>query len=149
MSSSLAFMIYQFLKCSFKDIFIITMLVFPLELLSNQTQRFFQIMASHNSIVTLLLAVIMGLLMFMFLSKLQSFQEKFKIILQIFLPWVDIFAFSVVSVQILLLITNTKNNFFLVVLNIFTIISVSFIHIFYNLFNFTKQPRSKNLFKKR
>jgi hypothetical protein len=55
-------------------------------------------MASHNSIVTLLLAVIMGLLMFMFLSKLQSFQEKFKIILQIFLPWVDIFAFSVVSV---------------------------------------------------
>lgn len=95
-------------------------------------------MDQYNTYVTVLLGVIMGLFMFMFLSKLKSFQEKFKIILQIFLPWIDIFAFSVVSVQILLLITNMKNNILLAAFNILTIISVSFIHIFYNLFNFTK-----------
>jgi hypothetical protein len=95
-------------------------------------------MDHYNTYVTVLLGVIMGLFMFMFLSKLKSFQEKFKIILQIFLPWIDIFAFSVVSVQILLLITNMKNNILLAAFNILTIISVSFIHTFYNLFNFTK-----------
>ena len=95
-------------------------------------------MDQYNTYVTVLLGVIMGLFMFMFLSKLKTFQEKFKIILQIFLPWIDIFAFSVVSVQILLLITNMKNNILLAAFNILTIISVSFIHIFYNLFNFTK-----------
>lgn len=106
-------------------------------------------MEGYNTIATIFFGILMGLFIFMFLTKLQSFQEKFKNILQTFLPWIDVFSFGLVSIQISFLMTNMNTNFFLASLNIFTIIALSFIHIFYNLFNFTKEPRSKNLFKKR
>lgn len=65
------------------------------------------------------------------------------------MPWIDIFSLLILTISFQLLLINLKENVMLIAFNIITIISITFIEIFYNLFNFTKEPRSSNFFKKR
>lgn len=65
------------------------------------------------------------------------------------MPWIDIFSMLILTVSFQLLLINLKENVMLVSFNVATIVSISFIQIFYTLFNFTKEPRSSNFFKKR
>lgn len=55
----------------------------------------------------------------------------------------------IVTVNMQLLLINIRENLALIPLNILSIISISLVQIFYNLFNFTKEPRSNNLFQVR
>jgi hypothetical protein len=76
-------------------------------------------------------------------------QVKLNFLVQMLAPWLDIFAMLIVTVNIQLLLINFEKDPALAAFNILSIIAISLIQIFYNLFNFTKEPRSDNLFKKR
>lgn len=74
---------------------------------------------------------------------------KLKKVVQLVVPWLDIFALMIVTVSMQLLLINMRENLALVPLNILSIISITVVQIFYNLFNFSKEPRSNNLLQVR
>lgn len=65
------------------------------------------------------------------------------------MPWIDIFSMLILTISFQLLLINLRENLILIPFNVATIVAISLIQIFYNLFNFTKEPRSSNFFKKR
>lgn len=64
-------------------------------------------------------------------------------------PWMDILGLPVVVISIHLLRTNLSASPLLALLNFLSAISASLIQLCYNLFHFTKEPRSNSLIKKR
>jgi len=70
-------------------------------------------------------------------------------VVQALIPWLDIFSLGVTTICIRLAIVNSGGNVALGICNIVSVIIVCLIQILYNLFNFTKSPRTSNYFQRR
>jgi hypothetical protein len=149
MESELAFIISQIAKFIFKDAFLIIIFVFPLEKVIAAVRTFFLLTEQLNLPVTLFLALFLGGFLFMGICRHPPLQQKFKFIIRLFVPWLDILSLPIVAVSIQLLKLNLQQEVALVAFNVLSLLAISLIHVFYNLFHFTKEPRSNNLFKKR
>lgn len=149
LESQLAFVVFQIIKLFFRDVFIITIFAFPLPALSDAVTSLF----SACSTFSVGLSIVSGVF-FTGLVVCGSFrsgwaEEKLRKPLQVILPWVDVLAFLFISINIILLVQNASNRVWAVCFNILAIIFASLITIFYTLFNFTKEPRSANLLRRR
>lgn len=76
-------------------------------------------------------------------------QEKFKSVLQVVVPWVDVLALLIITISLQLLSANIGSNKWLLPFNLLAVIGASIITVAYSLFNFTKEPRTKSLLKRR
>lgn len=149
MQSELAFVLFQIVKLLFRDAFIITVFAFPLPNTQTILNSLFAGVGSANVAVSIILAFfLIGLCVFIAVMP-ADLQEKFKSLLQTVVPWVDVTALLIITINLQLLSLNIGSNLWLMPFNIVSVVAASLITIFYTLFNFTKEPRSKNLLKKR
>lgn len=92
--------------------------------------------------LNLMITISLGLFFLGFLALVTSecsfLSMKLKKVVQVIAPWLDIFALMIVTVNMQLLLINMRENLALVPLNILSIIAISVVQIFYNLFNFSK-----------
>lgn len=95
------------------------------------------------------LGVFLSCVLFMAGSKLAILHERFKYLIRIIIPWLDILSLPIIAISIHLLLLNLPENPLLAIFNVLSVVSVSVIQVFYELFHFTKEPLSNNLFKKR
>jgi len=65
------------------------------------------------------------------------------------MPWLDALSLSIVIITINLIFVNISNNIALVICNIISLIVVTAIQVVYNIFYFTKSPRTKNFYDRR
>lgn len=63
--------------------------------------------------------------------------------------WVDIGALLIITISLQLLSVNVGSNLWLLTFNLLAVVAASLISVAYSLFNFTKEPRSSNLLKRR
>lgn len=139
----------QVAKLIFKDAFIILFFIFPLSTLTDMVEQLFIFTRGLNLMITVSFGLFFLGFMVLVTSECSFLSMKLKKVVQLLVPWLDIFALMIVTVNMQLMLINMRENLALVPLNILSIISISLIQIFYNLFNFSKEPRSNNLLQVR
>lgn len=112
-------------------------------------EQFFNFTQSINLVLTFLLAFFLVTFLLVAASQCFFLQLKLKSLVKLLVPWLDIFAMLIITISMQLLLVNIRESMALIPLNILSIISISVVQIFYNLFNFTKEPKSNNLFQVR
>jgi hypothetical protein len=138
MQSELAFITSQIAKFIFKDAFLIITFAFPLPTVTQSVQNLFSLTQEANMTITLTLALFLSCFLFMGVSKVSILQQNFKYLIRLFIPWLDIFSLPIITINIQLLTINLDQNAALAVFNLVSVVSISIIQIFYNLFHFTK-----------
>ena len=149
MQSETAFITSQIIKFCFKDAFIILLFLPPLPTIKETVQGLLSGVEDINKGISLTLGIFLSCFLFMAGSKLAILHERFKYLIRLLIPWLDIFSLPMIAISIYLLLLNLPENPLLAIFNVLSVVSVSIIQVFYNLFHYTKEPRSNNLFKKR
>jgi hypothetical protein len=137
------------LKLFFRDAFVVTVFAFPLPAAVKTTNNFFQLMASLNILVSITLALMMGAIVGLIAYPPKKLQESFRTLIQTIVPWVDVCALLIIAISLQLLRVNARENIWLVAFNVLAVVCASALTVFYSLFNFSKEPRSNNLLKRR
>lgn len=130
-------------KFIFKDGFILLFLLLPINITNALLQKVVQECPNYDVVITVAAFL---LVLAVLLSRVNGVVRNNKVremALQV-LPWCDILTFPVLMVLFLLIAKSTSP--ILTALNIMTAILFSIVQITYNLINFTKTPKSNNLF---
>jgi hypothetical protein len=130
-------------KFIFKDGFILLFLLLPINITNALLQKVVQECPNYDVAITVAAFL---LVLAVLLSRVNGVVRNNKVremALQV-LPWCDILTFPVLMVLFLLIAKSTSP--ILAALNIMTAILFSIVQITYNLINFTKTPKSNNLF---
>jgi hypothetical protein len=149
MQSELAFVLFQIVKLLFRDAFIITLFAFPLPNTQAMLTVLFAAVVSVNEAVSIVLALFLAAVIALTAVRPAELQEKFKSVLQTVVPWVDVTALLIITVSLQLLTVNAGSRLWLLPFNLVAVVAASLITLSYSLFNFTKEPRSSNLLKRR
>lgn len=143
MESKFAFILAMALKFVFKDGFILLFLLLPIDV----TQTVRSIVLYYAPAYDILISICsFVLIVTVILPRINGLIENkvIKSLTLLMVPWVDILTFPVLLVLVLLV--NVGSSSVLSALNIITAILFSITQLIYNLINFTKSPKSSNLF---
>jgi hypothetical protein len=149
MQSELAFVIFQILKLLLRDAFIVTVFAFPLPATVTPLANFTHLINTLNVPISVALALALAAVLVLAICKPDGLQEKFRNVMQTVIPWLDVCAFLIITVSLQLLRVNAREQLWLVGFNVVAVVVASLVACFHSLFNFTKEPRSNSLLKRR
>ena len=144
MNSKVAFVIGSILKVFFKDGFIIYLILLPIGPLSNVRQTVLTNIPQHSLAVTLILGTIFAITNILYIGGSLWKNEKGKLGLLVG-PWIDAFAFPVIT--LLIVVAKLEVSTFISMTAIVITVGITLLQILYNCSNFTKAPKSKNMFE--
>jgi hypothetical protein len=108
MQSELAFIVFQLLKLTLRDTYIITIFLSPLTTVSDAVTNFFELVAILNVALSLVMTLALVGVVAAAVSKAKWVQDMFGNTLQIVVPWIDVCALLFITIHMQLLCKNAR-----------------------------------------
>ena len=100
MQSELTFFFFQIIKLLFRDAFIVTLFASPLPNTQDILAGTFAGIREVNGAVSVVLALFVAGVISLATIRPTGLQEKFKTVLQIVVPWVDVTALLIITISL-------------------------------------------------
>jgi hypothetical protein len=145
MESRLAFTLLLINQYLFKDVLLLLIFLIPIPILQSIPPHLFSTLVALNLPLTLIIMIFLSLFLSVYIFSTRL-HPKLLGLAQIITPWLNAISLCLTIANIHLAAINFTQNIILAICNLISLLLLTAMQLAYNMFYFTKSPRTHNLY---